>query len=169
MKLTFILTSSKIERLCKHFISLTQCFETVNTFLFFRCNSVILADEMGLGKTIQTISFLYFLFHKYQLHGYATFLIRYGSYICIPVHTEAYRTLYQTVYSMQFANHRFSSRIFIIILQQTVVVLGIFLWRVGGVRHWPLVCRFIFVLSVAQPEPLFLIGAVAKKKTFWIS
>ena len=39
----------------------------------------------------------------------------------------------------------------------------------GGVRHWPLVCRFIFVLSVAQPEPLFLIGAVAKKKTFWIS
>ena len=90
MKLTFILTSSKIERLCKHFISLTQCFKTVNTFLFFRCNSVILADEMGLGKTIQTISFLYFLFHKYQLHGYATFLIRYGSYICIPVHTEAY-------------------------------------------------------------------------------
>ena len=90
MKLTFILTSSKIERLCKHFISLTQCFETVNTFLFFRCNSVILADEMGLGKTIQTISFLYYLFHKYQLHGYATFLIRYGSYICIPVHTEAY-------------------------------------------------------------------------------
>jgi SNF2 family DNA or RNA helicase len=30
---------------------------------------VILADEMGLGKTIQSISFLYYLFHKYQLYG----------------------------------------------------------------------------------------------------
>lgn len=34
-----------------------------------RHNSVILADEMGLGKTIQSISFLYYLFHKYQLYG----------------------------------------------------------------------------------------------------
>ncbi|XP_053283017.1 chromodomain-helicase-DNA-binding protein 2 [Pleuronectes platessa] len=34
-----------------------------------RCNSVILADEMGLGKTIQTISFLSYLFHHYQLYG----------------------------------------------------------------------------------------------------
>ncbi|XP_036148623.1 chromodomain-helicase-DNA-binding protein 1 isoform X3 [Monomorium pharaonis] len=32
-------------------------------------NSVILADEMGLGKTIQTICFLYYLFHTQQLHG----------------------------------------------------------------------------------------------------
>ncbi|XP_076676653.1 chromodomain-helicase-DNA-binding protein 1 isoform X2 [Andrena cerasifolii] len=32
-------------------------------------NSVILADEMGLGKTIQTICFLYYLFHTHQLHG----------------------------------------------------------------------------------------------------
>lgn len=32
-------------------------------------NSVILADEMGLGKTIQTICFLYYLFHNYQVHG----------------------------------------------------------------------------------------------------
>ncbi|KAE9532430.1 hypothetical protein AGLY_010053 [Aphis glycines] len=32
-------------------------------------NSVILADEMGLGKTIQTICFLYYLFHNYQMHG----------------------------------------------------------------------------------------------------
>ncbi|XP_012220064.1 chromodomain-helicase-DNA-binding protein 1 isoform X2 [Linepithema humile] len=32
-------------------------------------NSVILADEMGLGKTIQTICFLYYLFHAQQLHG----------------------------------------------------------------------------------------------------
>lgn len=34
-----------------------------------RYNSSILADEMGLGKTIQTVSFLYYLFHKYQLYG----------------------------------------------------------------------------------------------------
>ncbi|XP_060932492.1 chromodomain-helicase-DNA-binding protein 2 isoform X3 [Limanda limanda] len=34
-----------------------------------RCNSVILADEMGLGKTIQTISFLSYMFHHYQLYG----------------------------------------------------------------------------------------------------
>lgn len=34
-----------------------------------RHNSCILADEMGLGKTIQSISFLYYLFHKYQLYG----------------------------------------------------------------------------------------------------
>merc|ERR1711970_1371786 len=34
-----------------------------------RYNSSILADEMGLGKTIQSISFLYYLFHKYQLYG----------------------------------------------------------------------------------------------------
>ncbi|XP_043280167.1 chromodomain-helicase-DNA-binding protein 1 isoform X2 [Venturia canescens] len=32
-------------------------------------NSVILADEMGLGKTIQTICFLYYLFHTHQLYG----------------------------------------------------------------------------------------------------
>ncbi|XP_014471467.1 PREDICTED: chromodomain-helicase-DNA-binding protein 1 isoform X3 [Dinoponera quadriceps] len=32
-------------------------------------NSVILADEMGLGKTIQTICFLYYLFHTQQLYG----------------------------------------------------------------------------------------------------
>lgn len=32
-------------------------------------NSVILADEMGLGKTIQTICFLHYLFHNYQMHG----------------------------------------------------------------------------------------------------
>ncbi|XP_044576012.1 chromodomain-helicase-DNA-binding protein 1 isoform X2 [Cotesia glomerata] len=32
-------------------------------------NSVILADEMGLGKTIQTICFLYYLFHTHQIHG----------------------------------------------------------------------------------------------------
>ncbi|XP_050053318.1 chromodomain-helicase-DNA-binding protein 1-like isoform X3 [Aphis gossypii] len=32
-------------------------------------NSVILADEMGLGKTIQTICFLNYLFHNYQMHG----------------------------------------------------------------------------------------------------
>ncbi|XP_050433310.1 chromodomain-helicase-DNA-binding protein 1 isoform X2 [Adelges cooleyi] len=32
-------------------------------------NSVILADEMGLGKTIQTICFIYYLFHHYQVHG----------------------------------------------------------------------------------------------------
>ncbi|CAH1985372.1 unnamed protein product [Acanthoscelides obtectus] len=32
-------------------------------------NSVILADEMGLGKTIQTICFLYYLFHTHHLHG----------------------------------------------------------------------------------------------------
>ncbi|XP_018355978.1 PREDICTED: chromodomain-helicase-DNA-binding protein 1 isoform X2 [Trachymyrmex septentrionalis] len=32
-------------------------------------NSVILADEMGLGKTIQTICFLYYLFHTQHLHG----------------------------------------------------------------------------------------------------
>merc|ERR1711892_764803 len=38
-----------------------------------RHNSVILADEMGLGKTIQSISLLYYLFHKYQLYG--TFLV----------------------------------------------------------------------------------------------
>lgn len=31
--------------------------------------SVILADEMGLGKTIQTICFLYYLFHTHQLYG----------------------------------------------------------------------------------------------------
>ena len=34
-----------------------------------RRNSVILADEMGLGKTIQSISFLNYLFQKYQLFG----------------------------------------------------------------------------------------------------
>ena len=34
-----------------------------------RRNSVILADEMGLGKTIQSISFLNYLFQKYQLYG----------------------------------------------------------------------------------------------------
>ena len=34
-----------------------------------RRNSVILADEMGLGKTIQSVSFLNYLFHKYQLYG----------------------------------------------------------------------------------------------------
>jgi len=34
-----------------------------------RHNSVILADEMGLGKTIQSISFIYYLFHQYQLYG----------------------------------------------------------------------------------------------------
>ncbi|QQP39891.1 ChromodomainhelicaseDNAbinding protein 1like, partial [Caligus rogercresseyi] len=32
-------------------------------------NSVILADEMGLGKTIQTVNFLYYLFHTHQLYG----------------------------------------------------------------------------------------------------
>eukprot|EP00127_Corallochytrium_limacisporum_P004825 Clim_evm8s183 gene=Clim_evmTU8s183 len=32
-------------------------------------NSCILADEMGLGKTIQTISFLSYLFHAFNLHG----------------------------------------------------------------------------------------------------
>lgn len=34
-----------------------------------RYNSAILADEMGLGKTIQSVSFLYYLFHNYQLYG----------------------------------------------------------------------------------------------------
>ncbi|UYV68280.1 CHD1 [Cordylochernes scorpioides] len=32
-------------------------------------NSVILADEMGLGKTIQTISFLSYLYHEYEVYG----------------------------------------------------------------------------------------------------
>jgi chromodomain-helicase-DNA-binding protein 1 len=32
-------------------------------------NGVILADEMGIGKTMQSISLLYYLFHKYQLYG----------------------------------------------------------------------------------------------------
>lgn len=32
-------------------------------------HSVILADEMGLGKTIQTICFLYYLFHTLSVHG----------------------------------------------------------------------------------------------------
>ncbi|XP_065334044.1 chromodomain-helicase-DNA-binding protein 1 isoform X2 [Cloeon dipterum] len=32
-------------------------------------NSVILADEMGLGKTIQTICFLYYMYHAHDLHG----------------------------------------------------------------------------------------------------
>ena len=39
------------------------------SYLCFRNVSVILADEMGLGKTIQSMSFLYCLFEKYQLHG----------------------------------------------------------------------------------------------------
>ena len=34
-----------------------------------RRNSVILADEMGLGKTIQSVSFLNYLFHRFQLYG----------------------------------------------------------------------------------------------------
>ncbi|UYV68281.1 CHD1 [Cordylochernes scorpioides] len=34
-----------------------------------RENSVILADEMGLGKTIQTISFLSYLYHEYEVYG----------------------------------------------------------------------------------------------------
>lgn len=37
----------------------------MNSFAY----SVILADEMGLGKTIQTICFLYYLFHTHQLYG----------------------------------------------------------------------------------------------------
>ncbi|XP_065581127.1 chromodomain-helicase-DNA-binding protein 1-like isoform X2 [Artemia franciscana] len=32
-------------------------------------NSAILADEMGLGKTIQTICFMSYLFHTYELYG----------------------------------------------------------------------------------------------------
>ena len=43
----------------------------LNWLIYAWCkeNSVILADEMGLGKTIQTICFLYYLFHTHQLYG----------------------------------------------------------------------------------------------------
>lgn len=48
-----------------------RCFKyndfSFHLIIFFR--SVILADEMGLGKTIQTICFLYYLFHTQQLYG----------------------------------------------------------------------------------------------------
>lgn len=36
---------------------------------FVKNNNVILADEMGLGKTIQTLSFLYYLYHEKQIDG----------------------------------------------------------------------------------------------------
>ena len=42
---------------------------TLPLLLCFRSNSVILADEMGLGKTIQTISFISYLMHTWQVYG----------------------------------------------------------------------------------------------------